>query len=136
MASLIAGRWSDRKGWRGPPIYASASTGAIFSMMAAIATGNLHLWTLALSLVYFSIYVLWPFTFCVVNELSTDPAEAMTVREFLTNIGRVGGGLLVLGSLLAAAALSLGPSAALSISFAGGGIALIMLALAYRLMKR
>jgi hypothetical protein len=135
-ASLIAGRWSDRKGWRGPPIYASALAGAIFSMMAAIAMGNLHLWTVALSLVYFSIYVLWPFTFCVVTELSTDPAEAMVVREFLTNIGRVGGGMLVLGSLLAASALSFSPSAALSISFFGGGIALVALATAFRLMKR
>lgn len=135
-ASLVAGRWSDRKGWRGPPIYASAAAGGLFSALAALSIGDLRLWTLALSLVYFSIYILWPFTFCVVNELSTSAAEAMTVREFLTNIGRVGGGLLVLASLLAAGALSLGPSAALSVSFAGGGMALLALAVAYRLMKR
>jgi hypothetical protein len=60
----------------------------------------------------------------------------MTVREFLTNIGRVGGGLLVLGSLMVTDELSLGPSAALSVSFFGGGIALVALAYAYRLVKR
>jgi len=135
-ASLIAGRRSDRNKSRGLPIMASAIAGGMFSMLAAAFIGSLHLWTLALSLVYFSIYILWPFTFCVVNELSTSAAEAMTVREFLTNIGRVGGGLLVLGSLLAAGAWSLGPSAALSVAFFGGGIALLALAVAYRLMKR
>ena len=136
VASLIAGRWSDRNKARGLPIMASAISGGIFSILAAAFVVSLHLWTLALSLVYFSIYILWPFTFCVVNELSTSAAEAMTVREFLTNIGRVGGGLLVLGSLMVTDELSLGPSAALSISFFGGGIALIALAGAYRFMKR
>jgi len=135
-ASLIAGRWSDKKMARGLPIYASAVAGGIFSMVAAAFIGSPHLWTLAMSLTYFSIYILWPFTFCVVTELSTSAAEAMTVREFLTNIGRVGGGMLVLGSLLVASAWSLGPSSALSISFAGGGIALLVLAVAYRSMKR
>jgi hypothetical protein len=135
-ASLIAGRWSDKKKARGLPIYVAAVAGGIFSMAAAAFIGSPQLWTLAMSLTYFSIYILWPFTFCVVTELSTSPAEAMTVREFLTNIGRVGGGLLVLGSLWATRAWSLGPSSALSISFAGGGIALLVLAVAYRSMER
>lgn len=135
-ASLVAGRWSDRTRARDLPIYASAAAGGVFSILAALFVPSIHMWTLALSLVYFSIYILWPFTFCVVNELSTSAAEAMTVREFLTNVGRVGGGMLVLGAILAAGAMSVSPAAALTVSFAGGGVALFALAGAYRLMKR
>jgi hypothetical protein len=136
IASLIAGRWSDKTRARGLPIYASAAAGGAFSMVAGIFVPSLGLWTLALSLAYFSIYILWPFTFCVVNELSTSAAEAMTVRELLTNIGRVGGGLLVLGAILAARAASVSPAAALSFSLAGGGLALFALALAYRSIEK
>lgn len=135
-ASILAGRWSDRRGLRSPPVIASALAGGAFSVVAALALGNLAMLTPALSLVYFSIYVLWPFTFCVVNELSTDPAEAMTVRELVTNIGRVAGGTLVLVSLLAARALSMAPSMALSIAYGLGGMALLALAGGYYRLAR
>ena len=132
-ASIIAGRWSDRQGSRRPPIYASAVAGGLLSIAAGLALDNVALWAPALSAVYFCIYVLWPFTFCAVSELSTTPAEAMTVREFLTNIGRVAGGLLVLAVLLLFPSDS--RSAALSAAYVAGGAALLALAAGYRALK-
>jgi len=122
-ASLLAGRWSDRKGSRGPIVVAAALAGGTFSVAAALFTGELALWTTFMGLVYFSTYVLFPFTFTVVTERSESCAEAMTVRELLTNVGRVFGALAVIASLL----LTGGLAPALAI----GGLALMGLAGSY-----
>ncbi len=126
-AALLVGRWSDRKGSRGPVVVASALAGGSFSIAAALVTGNLALWTAFMGLVYFSIYVLFPFTFTVVTERSASCAEAMTVRELLTNIGRVFGALAVVASLVFSGGL--GPALAV------GGIALVGLAGSYMLTR-
>ena len=119
-ASLLAGRWSDRRGSRGPIVVASALAGGAFSVAAALFSGNLAVWTACMGLVYFSIYVLFPFTFTVVTERSGSCAEAMTVRELLTNVGRVFGALAVIASLHFTGGL--GPA------LAAGGVALVGLA--------
>ena len=119
-ASLLAGRWSDRSGSRGPMVVASALAGGAFSVAAALFTGDLAIWTAFTGLVYFSIYILFPFTFTVVAERSGSCAEAMTVRELLTNVGRVFGALAVAASLLFTGGL--GPA------LAAGGLALAGLA--------
>ena len=122
-ASLLAGRWSDRKGSRGPIVVASALAGGTFSVAAALVTGNLAMWTAFMGLVYFSIYVLFPFTFTVVTERSGSCAEAMTIRELLTNVGRVFGALAVVASLQLTGGLA--PAMAI------GGLALVGLAGSY-----
>jgi len=127
-ASLLAGRWSDRKGSRGPIVVASALAGGSFSLAAAFFTGDLAMWTAFMGLVYFSIYVLFPFTFTVVAERSGSCAEAMTVRELLTNVGRVIGALAVIASLQ----LTGGLAPALAI----GGLALVGLAASYLMIRR
>ena len=119
-ASLLAARWSDRKGSRGPIVVASALAGGTFSIAAAFFTKELAQWTVFMGLVYFSIYVLFPFTFTVVTERSGSCAEAMTVRELLTNIGRVVGALAVVASLLF--------TGGLAPALAAGGVALVGLA--------
>jgi hypothetical protein len=126
-ASLLAGRWSDRRGSRGPIVVASALAGGAFSVAAALFTGNLALWTALMGLVYFSIYILFPFTFTVVTERAGSCAEAMTVREQVTNIGRVFGALAVVASLLS--------TGGLAPALAAGGLALAGLAGSY-LMTR
>jgi predicted phage tail protein len=80
-----------------------------------------------MGLVYFSIYILFPFTFTVVAERSGSCAEAMTVRELLTNVGRVLGALAVAASLLF--------TGGLGSALAAGGLALVGLAGSY-LMTR
>ena len=85
--------------------------------------GQLALWTFAMGLVYFSIYVLFPFTFTVLAERSASCAEAMTVRELLTNMGRVAGAGVVV--------ISITFTGGLAPALAVGGIALLGLAGAY-----
>jgi len=126
-ASLLAGRWSDRKGSRGPVVVASALAGGTFSVVAALFTKDLAMWTTFTGLVYFSIYILFPFTFTVVTERSGSCAEAMTVRELLTNVGRVAGALAVVASLQFFGGV--GPA------LAAGGAALAGLAGAYLLTR-
>ena len=127
-ASLLAGRWSDRKGSRGPIVVASALAGGTFSVAAALFTGNLAIWTAFMGLVYFSIYVLFPFTFTVVAERSGSCAEAMTVRELLTNVGRVVGALAVIASLQF--------TGGLAPALAAGGVALAGLAGSYLMIRK
>jgi hypothetical protein len=126
-AAIVAGYWSDRRGSRGPAVVASAVLGGTFSVAAAFLIADLPLWTLTIGLVYFSTYVLFPFTFTVVSERSGSCAEAMTVREFLTNIGRVFGGSAVVISIY----LTGGLAPAISL----GGLALIGLAISYTFIR-
>jgi hypothetical protein len=126
-ASLVAGRWSDRKGSRGPLVVGAAVSGGVFSLASALFAGRLALWTAAMGLVYFSVYVLFPFTFTVVTERSASCAEAMTVRELLTNMGRVAGAAIVV--------MSMTFTGGLAPALAAGGLALLGLAGSYLLVR-
>jgi len=128
IASLLAAKWSDRRGSRGPIVVASAVAGGVFSLAAAAFAGSLAPWTVSMVLVYFSIYVLFPFTFTVVTERAGSCAEAMTVRELLTNIGRVVGALAVVASLQL--------TGGLAPALAAGGVALMGLAGSYLLIRK
>jgi len=127
-ASLFAGRWSDKAKNRGLPIMASAVAGGIFSVAASIFLGKLPLWTAVTGCVYFCIYILFPFTFTAADELSKSSADAMTVREFLTNIGRVAGGAVVVVSIIL--------TGGIAPVFAIGGAALLGLAVCYYRVAR
>jgi hypothetical protein len=99
----------------------------VFSLASALFAGRLALWTAAMGLVYFSVYVLFPFTFTVVTERSASCAEAMTVRELLTNMGRVAGAAIVV--------MSMTFTGGLAPALAAGGLALLGLAGSYLLVR-
>jgi hypothetical protein len=122
-SSLVAGRWSDKVRNRRLPIMVSAVAGGIFSVGASLFLGNLPLWTAITGCVYFCIYILFPFTFTAADELSKSSADAMTVREFVTNISRVAGGAIVIVTIII--------TGGMAPVFAVGGAALLGLAASY-----
>ncbi|MBM4248747.1 MAG: MFS transporter [Euryarchaeota archaeon] len=128
VASLVAGRWSDRQKSRGPLVVGAALSGGAFSLAAALFRADPAAWTLSMGMVYFSTYILFPFTFTVVGERSPDPATAMTVRELVTSIGRVLGGLIVV--------LSIRLTGGLPLALGAGGLALVGLAGSYMMTRR
>lgn len=91
VASVLAGRWSDRARDRRVPLLVSAVGVAVATVLVIPTVGNLTLWTLAVGMTSFFTYMMMAFTFTVVAELSPSFDDAMGLREFMFNAGRAGG---------------------------------------------
>ena len=101
VASVLAGRWSDRTRNRWPPMLLSGIGLAIFLAAVSLGEGNLALWSLLAGLAYFFAYMLMAFTFTVVAETGMRMDDAMGLREVMFNVGRaVGGGLFLVSLFL------------------------------------
>ena len=101
VASVLAGRWSDRTRNRWPPMLLSGIGLAIFLAAVSLGEGNLALWSLLAGLAYFFAYMLMAFTFTVVAETGMRMDDAMGLREVMFNVGRaVGGGLFLVSLIL------------------------------------
>jgi len=100
VASVLAGRWSDRTRNRWPPLLISGIGLAVFLAAVSLGEGNLALWSLLAGLAYFFAYMLMAFTFTVVAETGMRMEDAMGLREVMFNLGRAVGGCLFLTTLV------------------------------------
>ncbi len=98
VASVAAGRWSDRVQDRRRPLTASAVGVAAFTFVVAFTLGDLGAWSLAVGLMYFFTFVMQAFTFTLLAELGPGIDDTMGLREFMLNVGRISGGLVVIAS--------------------------------------
>jgi hypothetical protein len=100
IASVLAGRWSDRTGERWPPLLVSGVGLAVFIGVLTLGEGNLTQWSLLAGLAYFFAYMLMAFTFTVVGEMGLRIDDAMGLREIMFNLGRALGGTVFIFALL------------------------------------
>lgn len=100
VASIAAGRWSDRARDRRLPLIVSSVGVVAFTLVIPAAEGDLTEWSLAVGAVYFFSYMMMAFTFTLVAELGPGVDDAMGLREVLFNAGRVAGGSLFIATLL------------------------------------
>ena len=100
LASVVAGRWSDRTQDRKLPLIVSTLGVAIFTLAAALVHGDITMWSLMVGMTYFFLYMMMAFTFTIVTELGKGVDDTMGMREVMLNVGRVGGGTVFLSSLL------------------------------------
>jgi MFS family permease len=108
VASVVAGRWSDRTQDRKWPLVVSTLGVAVFTLAAAFAHGDVTMWSLMVGMTYFFLYMMMAFTFTIITELADGRADGladglddtMGMREVMLNVGRVGGGTVFLSSLL------------------------------------
>lgn len=98
LASIFVGRWSDKHIERRKPLVISAFAAFLFSIIGAFFTRNLIYWSLSIGLAYFSIYIMYNFTFTYTKEVIRDSFTAMAVREMLLNLGRFVGVIILLVS--------------------------------------
>ncbi|UCC92514.1 MAG: MFS transporter [Thermoplasmata archaeon] len=100
VASVVAGRWSDRARDRWPPLMISGVGVAVFIIAVPFAEGDLTLWSLLSGMAYFFSYMLMAFTFTCVAEMGLRVEDAMGLREVMFNLGRTSGGGLFIATLL------------------------------------
>jgi predicted MFS family arabinose efflux permease len=100
MASIAAGRWSDRAKDRRLPLVVSSMGVIAFTLVVPSAEGDLTHWSLAVGAVFFFSYMMMAFTFTLVTELGPGIDDSMGLREVLFNAGRVLGSVLFIATLL------------------------------------
>jgi MFS family permease len=100
VASIVAGKWSDKAGDRWPPLLVSGLGVAVFLVAVTFAEGDLTVWSLLSGLAYFFAYMLMAFTFTIVAEMGLRVDDAMGLRELMFNAGRTTGGALFIATLL------------------------------------
>jgi hypothetical protein len=105
IASVVAGRWSDRTRDRKWPLAVSTLGVAAFTVGAALVHGEMAPWSLMVGLTYFFLYIMMAFTFTIVTELGEVVDDTMGMREVMLNTGRVGGGVVFVASLVLGAEL-------------------------------
>ena len=100
VASVMAGRWSDKVQDRKLPLVVSTLGVAVFTLAASFTHGDLVWWSLTVGMAYFFLYMMMAFTFTIVTELGKGIDDTMGMREVMLNAGRVGGGCVFIASLL------------------------------------
>ena len=95
VASVLAGRWSDRSRDRGLPLVLSACGVAVATGLVTLTFGHLIWWSLAVGVANFFANMMMAFTFTLMAELGPGIDDSMALREFMFNVGRVSGGALV-----------------------------------------
>jgi MFS family permease len=100
VASVVAGRWSDRSHDRWWPLAVSGIGVTVFIMAVPFAEGDLTTWSLLSGMAYFFAYMLMAFTFTVVAEMGLRVEDSMGLREVMFNLGRTSGGGLFIATLL------------------------------------
>lgn len=101
VASIAAGRWSDRTRDRRWPLVVSGGGVAGFSLAVPLYQGDLPAWSLLVGTVYFFGIMFMAFTFTVVAEQGMTMDDAMGLREVMFNGGRVTGAFMFTATLLA-----------------------------------
>jgi len=100
VASILAGRWSDKVKDRRMPTLLFACAAMLFSILSALSTGRVEFWGLAVGATYFAIYGMMGFTFTLTQECCVSASSGMVAREIWLNVGRVVGGLTVLSCVV------------------------------------
>jgi MFS family permease len=95
VATVLAGRWSDRSSDRRLPLVLSACGVAVATGLVTLTFGHLIWWSLAVGVTNFFANMMMAFTFTLIAELGPGFDDSMALREFMFNVGRVAGGALV-----------------------------------------
>ena len=91
VASVLAGRWSDRARDRRVPLVLSSVGVTVATLTVTLTFGELRLWSLAVGLTEFFTYMMMAFTFTIMAELMLGFDDAMGLRELMFNVGRTAG---------------------------------------------
>ncbi len=101
VASVLAGRWSDRARDRRLPLVVSSLGVAVFTLIIPFTQEDLTSWSLVVGVTNFFAYMMMAFTFTLVAELGPGIDDSMGLREAMFNLGRViGGGVFMVTLLL------------------------------------
>jgi hypothetical protein len=100
IASVLAGRWSDRARDRRVPLVIASVGVTVATLLVTFTFGELSLWSLAVGLTEFFTYMMMAFTFTIMAELMLGFDDAMGLREFMFNVGRTAGVAVVLAAIV------------------------------------
>jgi MFS family permease len=100
VASVAAGRWSDRSRDRLLPLTISSVGVVVLSLVVPFTEGDLVRWSLAVGGTFFFSIMMMAFTFTLVAELGTSVDDSMGLREVMFSLGRAGGGGLFVVTLV------------------------------------